>query len=713
MDAMLHRMAVVGALFFLAQLSGPAQPPTPSSPPATPKKPVADVYAGISVTDDYRWLETYSDPAVRAWSEAQNQYTRKYLDSLPLRATLYDELKRLYSQPSPRYSALQTRPGALFALKNQPPLEQPLLVLLKSADEPDSERVIVDPNRLDPTGGTEIDFYVPSLDSKYAAVSLSKGGSESGDVHVYDLAAGKEVGTAVPRVNGGTAGGSLAWNADSSGFYYTRYPRAGERAPEDLNFYQQVYFHRLGTDPRQDSYSLGKEFPRIAEIQLRASDDGRYVLAAMENGDGGEFAYYLLGQDAQWHQIGRLSDSVASAQFGSDGYLYLLSHLNAPKGKVLRIPLAQPRITEAQTVVPESRVAIDDFLPVGNLLYTADQVGGPSQIRSFDTAGKPLGILPILPVSAVDELVRSNDGALLFRNTSFLEPSAWYRYDTASKMVTRTALHETAGADFSDAEVVREFATSKDGTRVPLSIIRRKGTKLDGKNPVLLTGYGGYDVSVMPDFALKRKTLLEHGFVLVIANLRGGGEYGEAWHKAGNLTKKQNVFDDFAACARYLIDHKYTNPAKLAIEGGSNGGLLMGAALTQHPELFGAVVSHVGIYDMLRVELQPNGAFNVTEFGTVKEPDQFRALYAYSPYHHVVDGTNYPPVLFLTGDNDPRVDPLNSRKMTARLQASGTKHPVLLRTSSNSGHGVGTALSEYLAEQADVQAFLLDQLGVR
>jgi prolyl oligopeptidase len=200
--------------------------------------------------------------------------------------------------------------------------------------------------------------------------------------------------------------------------------------------------------------------------------------------------------------------------------------------------------------------------------------------------------------------------------------------------------------------------------------------------------------------------------VVAIANLRGGGEYGEAWHKAGNLTKKQNVFDDFAACARYLIDHKYTNAAKLAIEGGSNGGLLMGAALTQHPELFGAVVSHVGIYDMLRVELQPNGAFNVTEFGTVKESDQFRALYAYSPYHHVVDGTNYPPVLFLTGDNDPRVDPLNSRKMTARLQASGTKHLVLLRTSSNSGHGIGTALSEYLAEQADVQAFLLDQLGV-
>ena len=712
MDSARYRSAV-GALFFFAQLCVPAQPqPATSTAPVAPKKPVTDVYQGVSVTDDYRWLENYSDPAVRAWSDAQNQYARKYLDALPLRTSLYDELKRLYSQPSPRYSALQTRPGALFALKNQPPQEQPMLVLLKSADDLDSERVVLDPNKLDPTGGTEIDFFIPSLDAKYVAVSLSKGGSESGDVHVYEVASGKEIDAPIPRVNGGTAGGSVAWNADGSGFYYTRYPRAGERPPEDLTFYQQVYFHRLSTDARQDSYSLGKEFPRIAEIQLRASDDGRYLLAAMENGDGGEYAYYLLGPDGQWHQIGRLSDEISEAEFGADGNLYLLSHLNAPKGKILKTPLTQPRVSDAQTVVPESRVAIESFLPIGNMLYTADQMGGPSQLRSFDTAGKPQGVVPILPISSVDQLVRSNDGALLFRNTSYLDPPAWYRYDPATKMITRTALHETAAADFSDAEVVREFAVSKDGTRVPLNIIRRKGARLDGKNPVLLTGYGGYSISIAPDFSPARKTLLEHGFVLAIANLRGGGEYGEAWHKAGSLTKKQNVFDDFAACARYLINHKYTNAAKLAVEGGSNGGLLMGAVLTQHPELFAAVVSHVGIYDMLRVELQPNGAFNVTEFGTVKEPDQFRALYAYSPYHHVVDGTNYPAVLFLTGDNDPRVDPLNSRKMTARLQASGAKHPVLLRTSSNSGHGIGTTLSEYLAEQADVQAFLFDQLGV-
>ena len=684
-----------------------------AQPPASPKKPVTEVYHGVAVTDDYRWLENYSDPAVRAWSDAENQYARKYLDALAVRATLADELKKLYAKPSSRYTSLRAAGGLLFALKTQPQQEQPVLVALKSADDTASERVVADPNKLDPTGGTSIDFYVPSLDAKLVAVSLSKGGSESGDVHVFETATGRETEPPIPRVNGGTAGGSLAWNSDATGFYYTRYPRAGERPPADLNFFQQVYFHRMGSDTKSDAYSLGKDFPRIAEIQLHSSDDGRYVLAAMANGDGGDVAHYLMGADDVWHQFARLSDEIAQVAFGADGNLYLLSHLNAPKGKVLKTAAEHPSVADAQTVVPESRVAIESLLVSGKMLYVADQVGGPSQIRVFDAGGAAQGTVPILPVSAVDQMVRGRDGALLFRNNSFLDPPAWYRFDPAAKKVARTALFETGAADFSDAEVVRVFAISKDGTRVPLSIIRRKGAKLDGKNPALLTAYGGYDVNITPNYSLNRRPLLDHGFVVAVANLRGGAEYGEAWHRAGMLAAKQNVFDDFAACARYLIDHKYTSAAQLGIEGGSNGGLLMGAALTQHPELYGAVVSHVGIYDMLRVELQPNGAFNVTEYGTVKEPELFKALYAYSPYHHVVDGTNYPPVLFLTGANDPRVDPLNSRKMIARLQASGTKRLVLLRTSGSSGHGIGTALSEYLAQEADVLGFLFDQLGVK
>ena len=681
--------------------------------PPTPKKPVTDVYNGVSVTDDYRWLEDYSDPNVRAWADAENRYARKYLDALPGRDKIYDELKQLYSKPSPVYFTLRPQSGLLFAMKRQPPKEQPLLVTLKSADDPQSERVLVDPTVLDPSGETSIDFYVPSLDAKLVAVSMSKAGSESGDVHVFDVSSGKQVDTVIPRVNGGTAGGSLAWSSDGSGFFYTRYPRAGERPPADLAFFQQVYFHRLGTDTKQDTYSLGKEFPRIAEIELQSSADGRTTIATMANGDGGDYAHYIRGADGLWHQFARLSDQISQIRFGKDGNFYMLSRLNAPRGKILKVSAQNPDVAAAQTVVPEGKLSIETFLPTGNALYVQDQAGGPSQIRIFDLGGIAQGLVPILPVSAVTEMVQFTDGSLLFDNTSFVDAPAWYRFDPASKKATRTALYENGAADFSDAEVVRVFAISKDGTRVPLNIIRRKGTKLDGKNPALLTGYGGYNVNITPTYSLNRRPLLDHGFVIAVANLRGGAEYGEGWHRAGMLAKKQNVFDDFAACAKYLIDHKYTSPAKLGIEGGSNGGLLMGAALTQHPDLFGAVVSHVGIYDMLRLELQPNGAFNVTEYGTVKEPEMFKALYAYSPYHHVVDGANYPGVLFLTGDNDPRVDPLNSRKMIARLQAAGTKRPVLLRTSPNTGHSQGTSLSERLNQETDVLSFLFDQLAVQ
>ncbi len=343
-----------------------------AQPPAAPKKPVTDVYHGVQVTDDYRWLENYSDPAVHAWSDAENKYARKYLDSLPLRATFAAELKRLADHPTLRYFGLTMRQGVLFGLKAQPPAEQPLLVTLKSADQPDSERAVLDPNKLDPTGGTSMDFYVPSTDAKYVAVSLAKGGSESGDVHVYEVATGKEIAAPIPRVNGGTAGGSVAWNADSTGFYYTRYPRPGERPAADLDFYQQVYFHRLGADTRQDQYSIGKEFPRIAEIQLRASDDGRYILASMANGDGGEFAHYLLGPSGQWHQIARLSDEISSVKFSPEGGLYMLSHLSASKGKILKSSIAKPLVSDAQIAVPESKSAIAGFEPAANVLYIKD-----------------------------------------------------------------------------------------------------------------------------------------------------------------------------------------------------------------------------------------------------------------------------------------------------------------------------------------------------
>jgi len=680
--------------------------------PTTHKQPVTDAYHGIQVEDDYRWLEDANDPEVRAWTTAQNRLTRSALDSIPARQALYERLKALYSATSSDYYALQYSGGKLFAVKWQPPKQQPLLVALDSPDALDVEQTILDPNMLDPSGGTVIDFYVPSLDGRYMAISLSRGGSEEGTVYVYEVATGKALSDEIPRVNYPTAGGSVAWNADGSGFYYTRYPRGEERPPEDLNFYQQVYFHRLGTPREADTYVIGEDFPRIAEIELHSSADGRYLLANVKNGDGGEAAHYLMDPAGRWTQITHFADQVQDAVLGPDEHLYMLSRQGAPRGKILRLPLANPSLASAQTVVAERPGAISHFEPTRSRLYVVELDGGPSKLCTFDHQGRELAPVPTEPITSIFQVMRLEGDEILFRSGSYITPPAWLWHDPHTGETRRTAMFVTSPADFSDCEVLREFAISRDGTRVPINIIKRKNTNLQGQNPALLIGYGGYGVSLTPNFNIRRRVWLDQGGIIVIANLRGGGEYGEAWHLAGNLTNKQNVFDDFAACALHLIQNHYTTPAKLCIEGGSNGGLLMGAALTQHPALFRAVVTHVGIYDMLRVELDPNGAFNITEFGTVTIPTQFDALYDYSPYHHVVDGTAYPAVLLVTGENDGRVNPAQSRKMTARLQAAtSSSQPVLLRASAASGHGLGTALDEQIAEDADVFAFLLDQIG--
>ncbi|MEP6668251.1 MAG: prolyl oligopeptidase family serine peptidase [Chthoniobacter sp.] len=592
---------------------------------------------------------------------------------------------------------------------------------------PASEKVVIDPNELKPKGQVAMDWYVPSPDGKFVAVSLSENGSEDGALYFYDTETGKALPDKIPHVQYPTAGGHVAWAPDGKSVYYTRFPRAGEKPEADLNFYQQLYVHRLGTPESTDQYSIGKDFPRIAEIELETSRDGRWLLATVANGDGGEFAHYVRDlRDANraiWRQVTHFEDGIKQAAVACDNAtLYLRSVKEAPRGKILRLPLeGAATLKDAKIVVPESDAVIENFALTASWLYVSDLVGGPSRLRRFDLAGQNGVELPIPANSGVDAVLpledRPDDDRILLLKTSYVEPSAWYLYDPApgvSGAITKTALARTSPVDFSDIEAVREFAVSKDGTKVPVNILRCKGIKLDGTNPTLLTAYGGYGISLRPEFSYTDRIWFDRGGVMAVANIRGGGEYGEEWHTGGNLTRKQNVFDDFAACARHLIERGYTQPARLAVEGGSNGGLLMGAFLTQHPDLARAVVSHVGIYDMLRVELDPNGAFNVTEFGTVKDPAQFQALYAYSPYHHVVDGTKYPAVFFLAGETDGRVNPANSRKMTARLQAATSSGlPILVRLSSDSGHGMGTALTERIAQQSDVFAFLFDQLGVK
>ena len=702
--------------------------------PDTPRHPVTDEYHGVKVTDDYRWLENWDDPAVKQWSAAENARTREYFDHLSSRPAIKEQLKNLIAASSASYNDLQYRAGILFAERYQPPQQQPVLVAMRSADDPAGAKVIFDPNAASAKGSLSVDYYVPSFGAKYLAAAISENGSEDSAAHIFEVATGKELPDVVPRVNFATAGGSIAWKADSSGFYYTRYPQGNERPREDANFYQEVYFHRLGTDPKQDTYVFGKDLPRIAEIQLHTSDDGKWLLASVANGDGGQFAHHIMNLEGHWAEVTRFEDGIVSVKFGqgdrgADNALYLLSRKNAPRGQILRLPLtsidrkAPPfPLDQAQVVVPQStggpeeadRASIEDFIPTAGRLYVLDVMGGPSRVRVFDDKGQALPAPSLPPVSAVYGGVPAGGGDVLFYITTYLDPPAWYRLDATTGKTTRTALFETSPATFDDAEVVREFATSKDGTRIPLNIIRKKGARLDGSNPALLTGYGGFGISTKPSFqGVNARMWLDQGGIFAEANIRGGAEYGEEWHHAGNLTHKQNVFDDFLACAQYLVDQKYTSPQHLAIIGGSNGGLLMGAALTQRPDLFGAVVSFVGIYDMLRVELDPNGEFNVTEYGSVKDSQQFKALYAYSPYHHVKDGTAYPAVLMLTGENDHRVNPMQSRKMTARLQsATSSGRPILLRTTSSAGHGFGTALDEQVDQGADVISFLFDQLNV-
>jgi len=702
--------------------------------PATAKHPVAQNYGDRTFDDDYQWLEDANDPAVKAWVAEQNRLTRSILDAVPGRDAIAQRLTALFKEKRLSYFGVVTRGGKLFALKTAPPKEQSLLVVLENPSDAKSERILFDPNVADAKGSISIDFYVPSLDAKRVAISLSKGGSEDGSVHVFDVATAKEVGDVVPRVNFATAGGSVAWNAAGSGFWYTRYPQGNERPKEDIDFYQQIWFHTLGTPASEDTYALGKEFPRIAETTLSTSDDGRNLIATVRNGDGGEVAHWLRKANGSWTQFTHFADKIPRAEFGGDGAIYLLSHDGAPNGKLLRVPLEDPQPARASVLVdttkntpppppdglkPVSRapaaanrpMSIDNFVAGRKVVYVAMMAGGPSELLRFDRSGKPLGSVPIPPISAVNELARLGDDDLLFRAGQFTAPPAWFRYNAASKKVQPSALRTVSPVDFSDIVVVREFATSKDGTKIPINILYRKGTRLDGTNPTILTGYGGYSISIRPGASLRNRLWFDSGGVFASANLRGGAEYGDAWHEAGKMLQKQNVFDDFEACARHLIARKYTSPSKLAIEGGSNGGLLMGVELTQHPELFRAVVSHVGLYDVPRFLRTPNGVFNTTEFGSPDNAEQLRAMMAYSPYHHVVDSTAYPAVLLMTGDNDGRVDPMNSRKFAARLQAAtSSPRPILLRTTSSAGHGIGTALSEAVAGQTDVYAFLWREL---
>lgn len=684
--------------------------------PSTRTVDVRDTIQGVEIPDPYRWLEDADSAEVTAWVAQQTRRTRAYLDGLPYRAALHRKLESQITETSPQYYSVWFAGGRLFSMYFDPKRQQPLLVVMGADADPTRAKTVLDPNVLDPKAATSIDWYVPSDDGTRVAVSLSAGGSEAGALHVYETDTGRQIGKTIANVQFASGGGDVAWSPDGKGFWYTRYPVTKRR--EDRGFFQQVYYHHLGQDPARDRKVFGDGLPRVAEIKLDYSGKAGRLLVSVANGDGGDFAHYVGGADGKFEQVTRFDDGVDFAKFGPDGALYLVSGRDAPRRRILKLAPGVYELGRASTIVAQGpEVVAADFWGEDPLVFAGDRMyvqylaGGPSRIRVFGLDGQPAGEVPLPDVAAVNELEPMGN-RLLYDVQTYLTPSRFYILDGGRS--DPTALEVKSPAKFDDVEVRRVFVNSKDGTRVPVNIIARKGTKLDGSNPTLLYGYGGYGVTEAPFFlGSSRRLWFDAGGVFVTANIRGGGEYGEEWHRQGMLTRKQNVFDDFVAAAEYLVKEGYTTPARLAIRGASNGGLLMGAVLTQRPELFRAVVSQVGIYDMLRVELDPNGEFNTTEFGTVRDPEQFRALYAYSPYHKVRDGVRYPAVFLSTGDNDGRVNPMQSRKMAARLQAAtASGYPIYLISTDAGGHGMGSPLALVIDQATDYLAFLFDQLGM-
>ncbi|HEU0192585.1 MAG TPA: prolyl oligopeptidase family serine peptidase [Gaiellales bacterium] len=688
----------------------------------TARIPVSTTYHGVTVTEDYRWLEDAAAEETRAWTAAQDAQTSAFLESRPCYEAVRrraEELVKARSVAWGRGSYGETFEGpqkagqAYFILKREPPRQQPFLVALDDLDDVSGTRVVVDPNAIDGSGATTIDWFVPSPDGRLVAVSLSSHGTEDGTLHLFETGSGGLVDVRIPRVQGGTAGGSLAWAGDSSGFWYTRGPSAGERPDDELPFFQEVWHHTVGEPVERDRPDQPGPLadPRIVEHYLGASPDGRWVIDQTQKGDGGEWQIFLRPQKGgDWWQVADIADKCSGAVFGGDA-MYLLSRSESPRGRVLRLPLGDGvTVAAAEAVVAAGDVTVESLAATASRLWLVDIDGGPSGLRVCDSDGGNLRRIDVPPVSAIESLGAEGD-EVVYAVQSFTQPRVWWRAGDDARP-RPTALADETPFDLASYEVRRDFATSPDGTRVPMSVISAPDTPRDGSAPALLTGYGGFAISLKPRFDPTHLLWLEQGGVVAVANLRGGGEYGEEWHHAGRLTAKQHVFDDFAACARRLVESGVTGRDRLAILGGSNGGLLMGAVLTQDPEIARVVVAAVPVMDMLRGELHPNGAFVAAELGTVGDPEQFQALLAYSPYHNVEDGVAYPATLLTGGEFDPRVDAYHPKKMAARLQAATSgDEPILLRIEAG-GHGIGNSLDEAVRELTDIYAFIFDRLGL-
>ena len=706
---------------------------SPAAPPKAAAKPIKEILHGTKIIDNYRWLEDGKTPETQKWVAEEMSYTRALLDPLPGREQIHKRLTELLMIGS--ISTPQIGGKYYFYTRREGMQNQPILYVRerlngknndgdntdgqKKAGQTDAgnnkDRVLVDANQLAADGTIALDWYQPSENGKYLAYGTSPSGSEMSTLHIVETKTGHPLPDTIER----TRAASIAWKLDNSGFYYTRYPKKGD-VPDGQEMYNRhVFYHELGTDPADDPLIFGEGRDPEDWPNVNLSNDGRWLLIAVEQG-WTKSELFLMDLKAGTPPT-RVTTGKNFLYSGSiyNGRLFITTNEDAPRYRVFVTDAGNYERDNWKELIPQTDAVLQGAAVWGGKLFTQYEQNATSQLKLFDLEGKKLSDIALPAIGTVF----GSDGKwdrdeIFYGFQSFTFAPSIYRYDLKADSTSLWAKVNAPSIDPSAYEVQQEWYHSKDGTRVPMFIVHKKGLQKTGHNPTLLTAYGGFNLSLTPTFSRTAYLWMEHGGIYAVANLRGGAEFGEDWHRAGMLDKKQNVFDDMIAAAEHLIAEKYTDKNHLAVQGGSNGGLLMGAMITQRPDLFRAVVCQVPLLDMLHYQNFQIAKLWIPEYGSAENPDQFKWLYAYSPYHHVKPGAEYPAILFMTADTDTRVDPMHAKKMAALMQAEAKNgasktRPILLRIETKAGHGAGKPVTKQIEEFTDVYSFLFWQLGVK
>ncbi len=708
-------IGVAALVFAEDSRAGDSAPSSPAGPPKAKVAPVEDNVQGHKIVDPYRYLENPGDPDTKVYVEQELSYTRAILDPLPGRDKINARLSQLLEIGT--VGAPQMGGRYYFHTRREGNQNQPILYVREGVNGAinDEDRVLVDVNKLSADGTVALDWWFVSEDGKYVAYGTSASGSEESTLHVIESATGKVLPDAIDR----TRFASVAWMKDSSAFYYTRHPKKGEVPDGEEVYHVKVFYHQIGSDPAKDPLIFGDR-PNPQDIpNVTLSEDDRWLLINVEHG-WTRTEMYL--QDLQTKnpplEITTGKDFLYGAEF-FEGKLYITTNEDAPHYRVFVADATNAKRDSWKELIPQTDAVLQNAGVTGGKLLAQYEHNATSELKLFGLDGKKLADIPLPALGDVFSTSgRYDRNEIFFGFQSFTVPPSVYRVDLTDVKSALWAKVDAPSIDPSAYDVQQVWYTSKDGTKVPMFVVNKKGIEKNGKNPTLLTGYGGFNISLKPTFNRSMYLWMEHGGIYAVANLRGGSEFGEDWHRAGMLEKKQNVFDDFIAAGEYLIAQKYTDKDHLAIQGGSNGGLLMGAMITQRPDLFRAVVCAVPLLDMLRYQNFQIAKLWIPEYGSAEDAKQFEWLYAYSPYHHVKAGQEYPAILFMTGDTDTRVDPMHAKKMAALMQAeakNGTSQqkPILLRIETKAGHGQGKPVTKQIEENTDMYSFLFWQLGVK